>query len=168
MNLNGIEIEHKYLIEYPDRKALLEMPGARSVQIVQTYLISEDGSTERVRRWESSGEIRFFHTVKRRLTGLSHLEDEREIDEKQYSALLGRKRPGSESIVKERILIPYRGRTVEVDIYPFWSDRAIAEVEVMSEEEEVFLPGCVKPIREVTDDIRYKNTSLAMDHDFDI
>lgn len=168
MNLNGIEIEHKYLIEYPDRDMLLAMPGAGSARIVQTYLTSEKNVTERVRSWEQEGRTRYYHTVKRRISGLSHFEDENEIDGSEYSALLERKRPGSASIEKERIMIPYRGRTVEVDIYPFWNDRAVAEVEVMSEEEKVFLPECIKLIREVTDDVRYKNTSLAMDHDFGI
>ena len=168
MNTNGIEIEHKYLIEYPDRNELLAMPGADSAIIAQTYLKSEKGTTERVRRWRQGDSTRYYHTVKRRISGLSHQEDESEIGEEEYSALLGRKRPGRSSIEKERILIPYNDRTVEVDIYPFWKDRAIAEVEVMSEEEEVLLPDCIKVIREVTDDVRYKNTSLAEKHDFDI
>ena len=168
MNNNGIEIEHKYLIGYPDREELLAMPGADIAYLAQTYLKSEKGITERVRRWRQGDVTRYYHTVKSRISGLSHHEDESEIGEEEYSLLLGRKRPGRSSIEKERILIPFNNRTVEVDIYPFWSDRAIAEVEVMSEEEEVLLPDCINVIREVTDDVRYKNTSLAKKHDFDI
>ena len=168
MNNKGIEIEHKYLIEYPDRDVLLAMSGADSAHIVQTYLKTDDGSTERVRSWQQCGETLYYHTVKRRISGLSHLEDETEIGEDEYCSLLARKRPGSSSIEKERILIPFRDRTVEVDIYSFWDDRAVAEVEVLSEEEEVFLPDCIRVIREVTDEGRYKNSNLAFDHDFDI
>ena len=47
MNNGGIEIEHKYLIEYPDREELLEMPCAVSVHITQTYLDSEEGEIGR-------------------------------------------------------------------------------------------------------------------------
>ncbi|MBP0968823.1 MAG: hypothetical protein J5744_01630 [Oscillospiraceae bacterium] len=167
MNNGGIEIEHKYLIEYPDRDRLLAVPGADSAVITQTYLESDEGITERVRSWEQGGVVRYYHTVKRRLSELTHLEDESEIPEPEYLELLNRKRTGSEVIEKERILIPYAGRTVEVDIYPFWNDRAVAEVEIMSEDEEVLLPDCIRVIREVTSDGRYKNASLAFSHDFD-
>ena len=57
---------------------------------------------------------------------------------------------------------------MEIDIYPFWDDRAVAEVEVGSEDEVVHLPDCIRVIREVTEDGRYKNASLAYVRDFEI
>lgn len=168
MNTNGLEIEHKYLIEYPDRDELLVMEGVKAAVIEQTYLESEKGSTERVRRWEEDGEVIYYHTVKRRVSDLTHTEDENVITDDEYQELLKRKRGGCSPVCKERIMIPYDGHTVEVDIYPFWQDRAVAEVEVMSEDEEVKLPGCLKVIREVTSEGRYKNISLAYDHDFPV
>lgn len=167
MNNGGIEIEHKYLIEYPDREELLSMSGSGSVHIRQTYLESDENVTERVRSWEQDGKTVYYHTLKRRVSDLTHLEDENEIPREEYQSLIRRKRRGSQTIVKERILIPYEGRVVEVDIYPFWKDRAVAEVEVGSEDEAVRLPGCIRVIREVTDDSRYKNASLAYSHDFE-
>lgn len=163
---SGIEIEHKYLIAYPDRDKLLSRPGAVSVRISQTYLESGEGTTERVRSWEQDGRTVYFHTVKRRVTALTHLEDETEIPEEEYLRLLGKKKAGSSTIEKERIIIPHKGRNVEVDIYSFWDDRATAEVEVQSEDEKVFLPRCIRVIREVTEDGRYRNASLAFSHDF--
>ncbi len=168
MNNNGLEIEHKYLIMYPDREQLLKMPGAESVRIEQTYLEAPKGFTERVRSWESSGKTVFYHTLKTRVTDLTHTEIEKEIDRQEYLDLLGRRLGGSETVIKERIMIPYGGHVVEVDIYPFWSDRAVAEVEVLSEDEEVTLPDCIRVIREVSGDPRYKNISLSFDHSFGI
>lgn len=168
MNNNGLEIEHKYLIRYPNRDMLLQMPGAGSVMIEQTYLEAPRGFTERVRRWERDGQVMLFHTVKSRISALSHTEVESEIGEEEYRELLSRRLRGSSVISKERIMIPYGGHTVEIDIYPFWDDRAVAEVEVMSEDEEVTLPDYIEVIREVTDDGRYKNISLAFDHSFPV
>ena len=48
-----------------------------------------------------------------------------------------------------------------MDIYPFWQDRAILEVEVRGEEETVLLPRGLHVIREVSADKRYKNVNLA-------
>jgi len=165
---NGIEIEHKYLIEYPDRDMLLGMPGASSAVISQTYIKSAAGSTERARKWEQDGQVTYYHTVKRRISDMSHFEDETEITAEEYERLLERKKKKSSEIVKERIMIPYGGRVVEVDLFRFWDDRAVAEVEVLSEDEEPALPDCIKVIREVTDDGRYKNASLAYDHSFPV
>ena len=47
MNINGMEIERKYMIAMPDA-AFLESLGY--TEIVQTYLLGENGSTERVRK----------------------------------------------------------------------------------------------------------------------
>ncbi len=166
MNSSGIEIEHKYLIEYPDRNELLKLDGASSAILSQTYLKTDSSCTERVRRWEQNGKVRYYHTVKRRVSDLTHLEDEQQIEEGEYLDLLTRRDESAQTIEKERIMIPFAGHTVEVDIYPFWQDRAVAEVEVSGEEEEVLLPDTIKVIREVSDDRRYKNARLAFDHSF--
>jgi CYTH domain-containing protein len=168
LNTGGLEIEHKYLIEYPDRELLLAAEGARSAVIEQTYLTSDAGVTERVREWKEDGQTKYFHTVKRRISDLTHLEDETEITEDEYLLLRERKREDCSPVRKERIMIPFRGHTVEVDIYPFWNDRAVAEVEIAAEDEEVSLPDLIRVIREVTSDRRYKNVSLAYDHDFPV
>ena len=50
---------------------------------------------------------------------------------------------------------------MELDVYPFWQDRAVLEIEVESETEAVTLPPCLTVIAEVTADKRYKNVNLA-------
>lgn len=156
--MSGLEIERKYLIAYPDGEALA---AARRVEIVQTYLLSESGETHRVRSWQSGGEVRYFETVKRRVNALTCHEDEREVSEAQYLALLDRRDPARQPIEKTRYRLPFAGHVVEIDVYPFWRDRAILEVELSSEDETVALPDFVRVIREVTDDPRYKNAALA-------
>ena len=53
MNINGMEIERKYLIAMPDEAVL---QSADASEIVQTYLVNpEKGATERVRSRTSGG-----------------------------------------------------------------------------------------------------------------
>lgn len=50
----------------------------------------------------------------------------------------------------------------EIDIYPFWMDKAIMEIELSEPNEEIRFPEMINVIREVTEDDQYKNSSLAM------
>ena len=47
------------------------------------------------------------------------------------------------------------------DVFPFWKDKAIAEIELREENAEIRFPDEIKVIREVTYDESYKNASLA-------
>ena len=55
----------------------------------------------------------------------------------------------------------------EIDIYPFWNDKAIVEIELNSENEEVKMPKCLYVLKEVTDDNRFSNYSLANNNKID-
>ena len=55
----------------------------------------------------------------------------------------------------------YSGQLFELDIYPFWNDRATLEIELSDENENFELPPFIEVIKEVTDDDRYKNRSLS-------
>lgn len=53
------------------------------------------------------------------------------------------------------------GLYYEIDMYPEWRDKAIMEIELHSDTQQVIFPHNVKVIREVTDDSSYSNHSLA-------
>ena len=161
-NAIPLEIERKYLIRLPD-EGLLDALAVRRDWIEQTYLIpAEAGTTDRVRsRRAAGGEAEYTHTVKRRTGAFSHEEQETVIDEETYRALLTRADPARNVIGKTRWCIPHGAYTLEVDRYPFWSDRAIAEIELRSEAEKPALPDWVQLVREVTGENAYSNRSLA-------
>ena len=162
-NTIPLEIERKYLIQLPDEGTLDSLALGRD-WIEQTYLLAEEGTTERVRaRRSPGGEPVYTHTVKRRRSALTREELEQEISREEYEALLGRADPTLRVICKTRWRIPYEGHILEVDRFPFWADRAILEVELGSETEGVALPDWGLLIREVTQDERYTNRSMA-DH----
>ena len=64
-------------------------------------------------------------------------------------------------IRKDRYCLTYETQYFEIDVYPFWDDQAIAEIELSREDAEIKFPKEIKVIKEVTDDENYKNASLA-------
>ena len=159
---NHFEIERKLLIRFPDTASLAAQPKCAVWRIAQTYLVSEEpGLTRRVRRIEENGRISCYRTFKRRLTALRCIEDEAEITPEEYERYLKEADPESRTIEKTRYRIPFEGHTLEIDVYPFWSDRAILEVELEAETEKAALPDYIEIIRDVTADPAYKNWALA-------
>lgn len=63
-------------------------------------------------------------------------------------------------IRKDRYCLTYENQYFEIDVYPFWTDKAIAEIELSDENAEIRFPDEIRVIKEVTDDA-YKNASLA-------
>ena len=156
------EIERKYLIRYPDIKTLQTQKGVEQWEIVQIYLtVSGPGETRRIRQVVSGGEIKYYKTFKKHLTSLTNEEDEGEIDQLEYIHLCQEQQPGCKPLGKTRYRIPYQGHILEFDVYPFWTDRAILEIELESENEGAAIPEYVQIIRDVSDDLAYKNRSLA-------
>ena len=151
----------------PDISLLRSLQGVRVKDILQTYLASESGKNSRLRRVCEDGKVSYIKTVKQRISVLSAYEDECEISEEQYERELENVDKTKSDIVKTRYCIPYADHIIEIDIYPFWSDRAILEVELSDESESFSLPEYVSVVKEVSDDKRYKNTKLAESVPFD-
>ena len=89
------------------------------------------------------------------------MEDEAEISPEEYRRYLTEADPGRRTVEKTRYRIPFEGHMLEIDVYPFWSDRAILEVELEAETEHAALPDYISVIRDVTADPAYKNWALA-------
>ena len=156
------EIERKYLIRYPDIRTLQAQKGVEQWEIVQIYLtVSGPGETRRIRQVVSGGEIKYYKTFKKRLTDLANEEDEGEIDQLEYIHLCQEQQPGCKPVGKTRYRIPDEGHILEFDIYPFWEDRAILEIELEHENEGAAIPAYVHILREVSADPAYKNPALA-------
>ncbi len=153
-----IEIERKCIIEMPSEEFLSQ---GTVKHIIQTYLTAPAGENRRVRRSECGDKVVFTETVKRRISAMSCFEDEREIGEAEYEACLQDARSDSLPVEKTRYVVPYAGHLLEIDVYPFWQDHAILEVELESEETPLTLPPEITVVREVTGEGMYKNTNIA-------
>ena len=160
MNGDNFEIERKFLIRYPDRGWLFAR--AEVTEITQTYLCSPaPGHTARVRKRGVDGHYVYTHTVKQRINDMRRIEIEREISEGEYEELLQQADPKRQVIHKHRCCLPYRDQLFEIDLFPFWEDRAIMEIELLDEAQAVDFPPEIEILREVTGDKRYTNASMA-------
>ena len=156
-----LEIERKFLIEYPDIAMLENDPNCRRVEIVQTYLKSKAEEEVRIRRRGNGGSFIYYKTVKRRVSDVKRIEIEERLSQSEYELLMNEADPARRQICKTRYCLTYEGQYFEIDVFPFWNDRAIAEIELSDENDAVRFPDFLKVIKEVTDDELYKNASLA-------
>lgn len=154
---NGFEIERKFLIKYPDINALCRMKGCRVMEMEQSYITGG----ARIRKVVEQGEEFYIKTVKRHITDIKREEKEWQISREEYMDCLKDIEKGTATIVKTRYAIPLFGFIYEIDVFPFWNDRAFMEVELKSENQQFEVPEFVSIIKEVTEDKRYRNSSLA-------
>ena len=148
---NMLEIERKFLVRRDfDIAALADS----STEIAQGYLSDDPDRTIRVRiRGDKA-----YMTVKSRNNGAVRNEWEYEIPVEDGRELIAL--PGVKSLVKTRYLVPYKGRTWEVDVFHGRHEGLLlAEVELESTDAIVELPDFVG--KEVTDDARYYNSVLV-------
>ena len=154
------EIERKYLIKMPNIKELGQKYPMTKVNIIQTYLNSSSEVERRVRQRGLNGVYSYYYTEKRG-TGLSRVEVEKKISKEEYLDYLMDADTTLHQIRKDRYCFVYENSYIELDIYPFWNENAIVEVELMDENQEVNLPNELEVIFEVTDNNDFKNKSLA-------
>lgn len=163
-----LEIERKFLIYYPDISVLARAEGYNKTEIEQTYL-KNDGSPfgGRVRKRGTDGKHTYTKTYKRTITAVRRVEIEEEITREEYVFLLKEADPASRTVKKQRHCFLYEGKLFELDIYPFWNDRAILEIELESEDAPFLMPPFIEVVKEVTQDTRYRNRSIAKSVPFD-
>ena len=155
------EIERKFLIEYPDIKWLESIPNCQRIEIIQTYLMSNKDEEVRVRQRGFDGHYIYFQTTKRKVSDVKRVEIERRLSEREYLRLLMNADTAKRQIRKDRYCLTYENQYFEIDVYPFWKEKAIVEIELSDENAEIIFPKQIKVIKEVTDDDSYKNASLA-------
>ena len=131
-----VEIERKFLIEYPDISYLESLDFCRGIEISQTYYIDEKGKRLRVRKRGEKNNFIYFKTEKRQISPVSRIEIEDVITENEYEKELNNAKEILGKIIKTRYCLVSGNRYFELDIYPFWSDKAILEIELCDENEE--------------------------------
>ena len=155
------EIERKFLIEYPNLALLESKYKANKAQIVQTYLKNTENKEIRIRQRGEDGDYVYTKTIKTYVTDQKRIEQECKITKEEYLNLLMNADPTKKQIFKTRYCLVYENQYFEIDVYPFWDNQAIMEIELHTENQEIKFPPEIKVIKEVTNDKEYKNYSLA-------
>lgn len=155
------EIERKFLIEYPNVSELEKMPNCQRIEIIQTYLKSETDEEIRIRQRGYQGNYLYYITSKKAFSDAKRVEIERRLTKDEYLQLLMNADPVRHAIRKTRYCLTSHNQYFEIDIYPFWVDKAIMEIELLDENEKIRFPEQIRIIKEVTNDDSYKNSELA-------
>lgn len=151
-----LEIERKFLVEKPDESKLLEYKFCGCVNIAQAY-INKNGERYRVRKRGADGDFIYIKTEKIKITEMKRIEKESRISEAEYLESI----KGEKVLYKNRYLIIYGEKCFELDMFPFWSDKALLEIELKSETESFAIPPFLKVFKEVTQDKTYRNSVLS-------
>ena len=154
------EIEKKFLIEMPNLKKIKQY-ASKKVEIIQTYLSDPNGDEVRIRQRGEGNHFVYTLTKKKKVSDGERIETEKRISKEEYLSLLINADIERGQIRKTRHCFVYNNQYFELDIYPFWSDRAILEIELNAKEDQYELPDFIKVIEEVTNNEKYSNYSLA-------
>lgn len=155
----GLEIERKFLVEFPD---IEKLDVKRRINITQTYLHrGKNDSQRRVRCLEEDGKVFYTYTEKIFISPAIREETECEISGAEYRKLLSDSDCRLVPVTKTRICFNYKNQFFELDTYPFSKDLAIMELELGSPEQVIDFPDSVRVIKDVTADSRYSNASLS-------
>ena len=160
MNItNNLEIERKFLVEYPNVNTL---DVKQISSIVQTYLQDgNNGSQRRIREISENGIIKYTYTEKIFRSAAVREEYERYINAEEYQNLILQAKKEFKPVNKTRYVFDYMGQLFELDCYSFSNKFAILELELQCEEQRIIFPENINVIAEVTSDHKYSNASLA-------
>lgn len=154
-----LEIERKFLVEFPDLKLI---NVKRKISIVQTYLNSDNSQIQRrIRKININGSVNYTYTEKTFLTPITRKETEYIINEDEYKQLIKQSDQDCAPVQKVRYVFEYKHQSFELDTYPFSDKLAILELELSEPDQKIFFPDCLNIIKDVSDDHRYSNAALA-------
>lgn len=155
------EIERKYLIEFPNLKELENMENCEKLEIIQTYLSGSNNEETRIRQRGKDGNYVYYKTIKKRIDEFKRIEKEKRLSKEEYLSLLMEADPKCKQIRKTRYCLTHDKTYYQIDVYPFWNDKAILEVCSKNDKEKIDIPSFINVLKEVTTDERYKNYSLS-------
>lgn len=154
----------KFLIEMPNLIALENLPECTKIETVQTYLKSEPGTEARVRQRGSDGDYLYTKTIKENAepgVTLRRILLEKRLSETEYLTELMNADPGLSPVRKDRYCFTVDERRMQIDVFPFWNDKAVLEYPLARADEKVRIPKTFTVIEEVTDNAAYRNHAYA-------
>ncbi|MGI6607486.1 MAG: AAA family ATPase [Erysipelotrichaceae bacterium] len=163
-----IEIFKKYLVEVND--GVIEKVKSKAnvsyVHILQHYLKSDEGIERRIRKREKDGSTLYYYSEATQLTPNTRVKRDRIISERQYADYRAEINHQLNIVDKERYGFIENNRFFKLDIFSFDNSKALLSVQIPSENEKIIIPEYFNVVKEVTDDVNYKNYYLAKSQKF--
>ncbi len=144
------------MIARPAESLLSRLDFCDYADICQAYINDENGRY-RVRRRGRNGAFVYIKTQKIKISEQRRIETENRISKAEYDAAVS----GEKLLSKRRYLILSAGKYFELDVFPFWQDIALLEIELKDEKEPFEIPPFVNVIKDVSADKSYRNSVIA-------
>lgn len=156
----SFETKKKYLIKYPDISMLEQMENVEKVEVNQTYLKCSDDEKIQIRMRGSKDNYIYYQTRVRIQNG-QLLQVEKRLTQEEYEEKLKNADPTRKQLHRTRYCFTEQNQYIEIDIYPFWDDKAILNVDSCYESDKVQLPDFVEAIEDITGNKEYLNSELS-------
>ena len=78
---------------------------------------------------------------------MKRIEIEKRLSKDEYLGLLMNADPEYRQIRKTRYCLTYNKTYYEIDVFPFWKDRALMEIELENEIQKISVPPFVEIIK---------------------
>jgi len=151
----------RYLIHMPDIAALEKLPNCRRVDIDQTFLKCEPGRELRISRRRLDG-ITVYYSTEKAPTGAGRIiETEKRLTGDEYKSLMTLADESLQPLHKSRYYLSENKAYFEIDVYPHWQDKALLEIDLEREDEQLNIPDFISLIADVTNDAAYDYRTLA-------
>ena len=157
-----VEVYKKFLIKYPNIEMLESIPNCKKIDIYQKYIKITPNEEVRIRQRGIDGSYVYSRTVKRKTADNSMIEIEKRISKGEFIDLFAEHSETDLVVKKDRYCFVYHNQYYEIDIYPFWDDKAILEMEFRDNYHEIEIPPFIEVLSEVTTDEFYQNQKLAI------
>lgn len=158
-----VEVFRKYLVEFDD--SVLENVKKESnfvtTHIYEQFLKSEPNVEKRIRRRIKNGTTRYYYSEANIMGANKRVKNDMILSERQYHSYQPQVNEELNPIDKERYSFLKDSHFYKLDIFNFDKTKALLSVQVPLGDEEVRIPLYFKVIKEVSDDVNYKNYSLA-------
>ena len=154
--------EHKFLVDIPDLERLVSYPSCQKIDITQTYLSAPNGMRRRIRRRGIDGHYVYYEKRKQSI-GMEGAEiiTEYRLTEEDYLRLLPEADPSMHTLTKTRYCFTYKDHYFELDVFPFWKDKAMLMLDLPSKDAPYFIPDWLHVQKEITQDPLFRNHVLA-------
>ena len=152
-----IEMERKFLVD-----VVGEIPDSREIEIFQTYLSTQNGMEQRIRKRGENGHYAYFLTTKKPVSTSQRIEVERQITPSEFVNLMRTADPDKRPIHKCRRCFVWDNRYYELDTFINPKlPHCLLEIEDVSMDEVISFPSFLKVIEEVTENAEYYNANIA-------
>jgi len=158
-----VEVFKKYLVEVDNdtiEKIKLEQ-NLSFFKITQNYLRSNGPIERRIRKREKNGSTLYYYSESQTISTSERIKKDRILSERQYFEYVNEIDKDIPAIEKERYSFIYNNHFFKLDIFDFDKSKGLLAIQIPEIAEEAKMPEYIKVIKDVSENVYYKNHNLA-------